>query len=137
MSLDELEPKRNWDPKPHERTYYRDAVTGDLGWMVRRNGIDHIRLDRPADNIEQPYDVTRFTMDREPAKLTSAMVAQIAFAAHKQLCLLTGKFAESKKDWARDMKVEDRAKWMKDGPKGELEERLFVAVREALGKFAR
>lgn len=132
--------EKDKDPLPYERTYYRDATTGDLGWMVWRKGIAHIHLDRSQDKIERKYVAEHWTLDREPVPFTLGQVAQIQFAADCKVCYYTGKMLLARRQW-QTMPEAERLKFMKDGPddKSENQERrkVFLAIQVALSKLAR
>lgn len=132
--------EKDWDPLPYERTYYRDATTGDLGWMVRRKGVAHIHLDRALDKIERKYVPEHWVLDREPVPFTLGQVAQIQFAADCKVCYYTGKMQLSRRQWS-NIPEEERLKFMKDGPDDKSpdqpRQRVFQAIRVALSKLAR
>lgn len=129
--------KGDWDPKPTERAYYRHALTGDLGWLVRREGVEHIRLDRPMTDQVVKYQAEEWKLDMAPVPLTLAQVAQVAFEAHKKLMYFTGNMDEARWSWGKDLTEEERLTFMKEGPEGEMAQRLYVGIQVALSKFAR
>lgn len=129
--------KGDWDPAPSERTYYRNAQTGDAGWMVKRGGVEHVKLDRPMVDHAIVYVPEHWTVDRAPVPLTIAQVGQIAFEAHKKLCYYTGYMDESRWNWSKDLTEEERLTFIKEGPEGEIAQRLFIAIQMALSPYAR
>lgn len=124
----------NEDPKPHERMYYRHTSTGDRGWLVRREGRDMIRMDRGAHEELREFKPTIWVRDNETRPLTVWSVAQVAFAADRQLCRAIGLHELAKKAWL-DLSENKRREWMETGPKGpELEKRrkLYEAITDSL-----
>ena len=126
----------HWDPKEHERTYYRSMSSGELGWMVRREGVDCIKLDRPAQEIVQRYDPAKWAPEAAHRPLTKYQLAQIAFEADKRLCFFTGRHDLARREWL-SMKEEDRIRFTQLGPGlGPGRRELFKAVMAALERFA-
>lgn len=122
----------DWDPKPSERRYYRNARTGDLGYLVERDGKDVIRYDRPNEEILRPYRQDEWIVEREHRKLTAAQIAHVAFEADKKLCLFIGLPNQANREWL-SMKDEERIRWIKDGPSSGLARmHLFGAIKFAL-----
>lgn len=126
----------HWDPADHERTFYRHATTGDLGWMVRREGRDCIRLDRPAQEISRPYRESEWIAEREHRPLTKLQLVQIAFEADKRLCFFLGKHDLARREWL-SMKDEQRIAWADKGPPaGGGRPELFAAILKVLERYA-
>lgn len=136
--LDELPEKAladHWDPEPHARVYYRHARTGDLGYLVRREGQDHIRMDRPMDDSTRTFRAGEWLPEHDRRPLTVAQLAQVAFAADLQLCRWMGMHEESKKEWV-NLREEERIEWMQHAPKGEvIRRRLYAGVMAALKPY--
>jgi len=125
----------HWDPAPHERTYYRHALTGDLGWLVRRDGAEHILLDRPGQEIAKPFKPGEWTVEAEYRPLTRMQFAQVAFAADKALCLALGKHLLARREWL-SMRDEDRIVFMQMGPRaGGGRQELFEAIMASLERY--
>lgn len=116
----------NFDPEPGDRIYVRSERTGDLGWMVRRDGVEMVRLDRPSQEIiRQMSPEWVQVVDHRPC--SHAQVVQVAFMADKALCALLGLYEESgpkrdrltgpsaKKDW-RDLNERQLIAWLEEGP---------------------
>lgn len=126
----------NWDPPDHERTYYRHTMTGDLGWLVRRDGKDYIKYDRPSHIMERPFRDQDWIAEREHRPLTRLQLAQVAFEADKRLCFFLGLHDQSRREWL-SLKDEQRIAWSSAGPpnKGGRQE-LYQAVMAALARYA-
>lgn len=127
----------NWDPKPDERIYYRSATTGDLGWIVRRDGIDKIRLDRANQEIIRAFDEAAWIPDRDYKPFTLFQISHLAFEADKVLCRMVGLQKESKREFNM-LPDKDRIEWMTNGPDtGGLRAELYEAIMGVLKEHAR
>lgn len=124
-------PIQHWDPHPHQRVWYRSAVTGDRGWMVIRDGVDSIKLDRPNQEIVRPYYSSEWAAEKEHRPMTIAQVAQVAFAADRQLCTALQLYGQGKTQWI-DLPEEKKIRWYNEGPKNPVRAKLYLAVRKAL-----
>ena len=102
----------NWDPKPSERKYFKNRQDGQRGWLVRRDGQDRIRLDRPMEDLHVPLD--GWVEDREQHVLSPHAAAKIAYVADQALCQATGNYKKDK-EWI-DLPEKERIRFMKDGP---------------------
>lgn len=125
-----------WDPLPSERTYYRHVMTGDRGWLVRREGKDMVKLDRPMQDIVRPANAE---WQQEPARapMTLAQVAQVMFEADKKLCYWLGLHLEARAEWA-SLLEEERLEWMEEPPtRGGPREALWNSIRIALSPYAK
>jgi hypothetical protein len=119
------------DPPEDKRVYYRDARTGDRGWMVTREGKKAIKLDRAMHDVCRTYKESDWILDKETRPITRAQQAQVAFGADVILCRFLGFHALGKRDWNL-MKDEERIAWVKKGPSGGVRLQLFEAVMHAL-----
>lgn len=91
--FDDLPSKpENWDPQPHERTYYRSRTDGQLAWLVVRNGRDMIKLDRFSEDLVRGFDPAEWIPEAEHRPMTRAQAAQVAYAAIMELRRLMGHF---------------------------------------------
>src|SRR4030095_8083186 len=90
-----------WDPLPSERQYYRSADTGDLGWLVRREGKERIRLDRAMQEIVRPFEPGdgKWVEEREWKPFSRTQVSKLQFEVDKLMCALLGLHKEGKRDW--------------------------------------
>lgn len=124
----------HWDPPPDERTYYREGGGGQLGWLVRRNGRDCIRLDRATQELIVP--IKGWEPDTSHKPLTLAHVAQVTFEADRALCRYIGIQAQTRKQWI-DMREPERIDWMKHGPDtaDPIRRSLYVSIRAAMKGF--
>lgn len=135
MSIEPL--PDDWEPEPQDRVYYRRARDGQLGWFVRQNGQDSIRLDRNSQRIVLPYRPQEWVEDKDYRQLTRVHIGQVALAADAQLCRLLGLHELAKRQWL-DMSPEQRRKWMESGPSGSAErEALWTAIMEAMATHSR
>lgn len=124
------EPSLSWDPEPHERLYYRHAVTGDRGWLVRRDGKDVIRMDRPHEEL-RTFREHEWKRDTETRPLTVYQVGQIAFAADRALAAALGNHQVARKGWM-DITDDQRRQWVMAGPLEEPRKTLRDGIIELL-----
>jgi hypothetical protein len=126
----------DWDPELGERTWFTHRLTGERGYLIRRDGEDRIRLDRPND----PYAIRKkeadWVQDESWRPITVNQRAQIAFEADRALCRALGLHAEAKRNW-NELRDDDRIRWTGTPPKDETRARLYAAVMEALEDAAR
>lgn len=115
------------DPPPHERCYFRNSVSGNLGWLVKRNGKDAIRLDR-LDECIVPMGPD-WKPEVQKLSLTDFQIAQVAYEADRKLGFFSGR--QRPKDWSM-LPEDERLKFAEDGPSGELRQKLFRAIHEVL-----
>lgn len=128
----EEEKGSNWDPPAHERSYFRHSSSGDLGWMVRRDGEDHIKYDRPMQDLTKPYRQGEWKPENRPYPLTVTQMAMVAFEADKRLCFFLGLQSKTKMDW-QALTDRERDMWVNGGP--EVPERraiLYNAIMDGL-----
>jgi hypothetical protein len=105
--------KDHWDPRPDERKYYRSNDDGQRGYLVRREGKDRIRLDRPMEEIVVPLD-GKWTQDSKLHVMSKHAAAKIAYIADQALCKATGEYG-AKEEWI-DLRDKERIRFMADGP---------------------
>ncbi|MDX2253275.1 MAG: hypothetical protein NW202_13400 [Nitrospira sp.] len=142
--LDEIEdhPPEGWeseaerDPPEHLRVWFRSTKDGQLGYMVKRDGRDHIRLDRPGEEIVKPFKADLWQPEHQVRKMAHAQTVQIAFEADRQLCKALGDFQRASKEW-QSLKDEERIAWMRHGPKGpRVRVELYRAIIDTLRPLA-
>lgn len=130
--LTELGDGQNWDPAPNERAYYRSVGNGDRGYLVRRNGIDSVKLDRPMQDIVRPFKEHEWAPEKEQRPLNPIEKARIAYAADQELCRAIGLIRGSRKTWL-DISDDMRIQWTNDGPeRPEIRVKLFAMIMECL-----
>ena len=103
-----------FDPQPADRQWYRSVSTGDRGYLVRRDGKDVIRLDRPMQELLFPK-TDDWKEDIYGSLLLESQAAAIAFAADREVCRAVGLHLESRRGW-QDLTDAERIKFLKDGP---------------------
>lgn len=126
----------NWDPHPGERRYYTHAQNGDRGYLVRRNGKDHIRRDLPGEEkIVRFSDV--WVADHAHRPLNVSQLAMVIYSADQELCRVMGLHSKLKK-WI-DLGEEERARWIQgEGPKGpDIRTRLHSAMWDVLQELSK
>jgi hypothetical protein len=123
----------NWQPPDHERVYYRSRISGDLGYLCRYDGQECVQLDRPNEPIPVRFKEFEWQKVEIKRRLLPEHAACIAYRADQELCRYVGMHARAKLDW-RSLSDDERAEWVKSGPKGSplLRQRLFGAIVEAL-----
>jgi hypothetical protein len=113
----------------------RHQTTGELGYMVRRGGLEAVRLDRPMQEI-----LRKPSSDWQPEEahrpLAEAHVARVAFEADKALAQALGDHAGVRRNWA-DMSDAERLKWMRNGPPGLVRAKLRDGIYALLESHTR
>lgn len=110
----------NWEPEPEDREWYRSRQTGELGYKVVRDGITKIRKDRPMEDLCTPYSEHNWKPEEERRPLTSHQLANIAFAADKEMCRFLGLHERSRKEWM-SLREQEKHEWVEKGPAAEKE----------------
>lgn len=105
----------NWDPEPWQRIYVRHMRTADLGYLVRRDGKDVVRLDRSNQEIIQEYDVSSWSAERSYRPVSHVQIVQIAFVADQFLLRALGEHAKARKSW-HELSEKQRKAWLEEGP---------------------
>jgi hypothetical protein len=122
----------NLEPENHQRVWYRHRRNGNRGYMVRRDGRECIKLDRPAEDITKPYQQGEWIQEADRRPMTEATMAQVALAADRQLCLFLGEHELSRKDW-HSMSDDERIGWMQEGPDDpEIRAVIYEVIMEVL-----
>lgn len=125
----------NWEPEEKDRVHYRHLQTGDLGYLVRRDGRSVIRLDRSQEEILKPFSKVNWALDNEHRPMSKHQVTRIAFAADKALCACIGLHDKARKEF-EDLTEGERIRWAEKGPTGKIERmRMYRAVHKALEPF--
>lgn len=104
----------DWDPEPGKRIYVRSMESGDLGWIVRRRGVDCVRLDRPNQEIVRVFD-SNWVVQHDHRPISHAQIVMLAYEADRALLRLLGDHVKSKKNWG-DLTEKQRVAWIDVGP---------------------
>ena len=110
-----MELPANYTPKAGAESWYRHAQTGDRGYVVRRDGVQYIRLDRSAQEILRRLDESWIEEDAT-RPITPIHVARVCFEADKALCAALGIVDKSREDWVKLSDLQ-RQLWITQGPK--------------------
>lgn len=138
MTTTEPTPAHDWDPPPGEREYFRDHGRGDRGYLVRREGKDCIRLDRPEQELVVPFTGS-WKRDEFGSLYLSDQIAQVAFHADRGVCALVGLHAESRKQW-RELSDKERIHFIRRGPPDgahPLRRLVYESIFEAAKPYTR
>lgn len=128
----------DWEPAPHERTYYRQtSQNGQRGWLVRRAGADMIRLDRPQEELLLPFRQDGWVREETARLMTPLQVAMVALEADRKLSQIIGDHKDAKREWI-SMKEAERTEWAASGPAEKHPARiaLFDAIQKVLYDYA-
>ena len=112
---EEPDDPNNWEPDEHDRMYFRNKLEGNLGYLIKEDGKDKIKLDRPGEHIARPFKPNEWIQEKETRKFTQAQITQIAFEADKKLCQLLGDWDKGKRDWI-GLGDKMRIDWIRYGP---------------------
>ena len=129
------DPEVHWDPPPPEREWYAHRRTGELGYIVRREGKEVIRMDRgPHVDDTRPFKPEIWRAEHSPKDKTRMQMAMVAWWADRELLRQEGRHQEARKDWLA-LSDRDRIGFMDDGPndpKCPLRHVLWSAVMATL-----
>lgn len=117
------------DPAPEDRAYFREKTTGEIGYVVTRNGQEVIRLDGPVETIR----VKDFRWEPRPTAqpLKKAWVGQVCFEADRGLARFIGMPGQVHLKW-HELRDVERTRWMESGPqKNPLRRKLWQAIQAA------
>ena len=126
----------NWEPAPHERQWFRNVNSGERGYLVRTDGKDMIRLDRPTETNDKIYRPSDWVSDVQERPLTAYQLARVRFEADKFLRYFTGNPQSLKDDWL-NLTDEQRQLWIKRGPRKPERADLWKAIGVALEHLCR
>lgn len=125
------------DPTPDKREWYSHVRTGELGYMVKREGALCVKLDRPNQDIVKPYREAEWRRENDHRPLTRQHLALVCFAADRELCRALGMHEQAKRDWL-SLTTEQRVAWMDTGPQKPAERaRLWATIMKTLKPLAR
>ncbi len=121
------------DPAPDRRVYYRNNATADRGYMVKRYGADHIKLDRgPGTDETKLFRSDEWTQEARSKRFAAHEVAQIAYVADCRLWRSLGNAKESKREWI-SLPEEERIRFLSEGPKVSADHRRARLWRAIVG----
>lgn len=121
----------DYDPPKHEREYFTHRQTGDMGWMVFRGHKPHVKYDRPGSDQVIPYRERDWMPRTEPRPLSPAQLAEVCFAADRQLCRRLGYREKADKTW-ESLSPQEKKQWIEEGPKGGDREALYATIWSTL-----
>lgn len=127
-----------WDPAVPDREYFREGKNGDRGYLVRRNGVDCIRLDRPMEEILKPK-TDQWVRDEYGSLLLKSQITSVAFAADRAMCAFVGLHQESRVTW-QDLTDKQRIEFTANGPPAGasvMRRKVYEAIFESLKPFTR
>lgn len=132
----EPEPE-NWDPPtPRERQYVRHVETGELGYLVRRQGQQKVRLHNDGQEILRAWVPGNWTAEVVRRELSKFAVARVAFEADKALCKELGLHGVTRRVWDKLTEAQ-RLAFIKDGPTGAMAGRrriVWLAITVGIEK---
>lgn len=129
--------ENDWDPAPLARHLLRNAQTGELGWLVRRNGATCVKLDNPRQDVTRRYVESEWTPEVVQRPLAPIHAAMVAFEADKSLCKQLGLHAHAKRSWDK-LRDGERQLFMTNGPKAPpARAALYASVMAAMSHFVR
>ena len=118
-----------------EREYYRSKTTGDLGYLVERDGKQWLKLDRSGPEVLKEFSEHSWQREEHRAPLNRQQVGKLPREFDQLLCRALGQGQEAKKDWLA-MQMEEQTEWMEFGPEdGAIRDALFDAVQGVLTEY--
>lgn len=130
-------PTSERDPLPGERVYYRHATTGDLGYLVTRDGNPKIKYDLNSQDRVVPFRQGEWIPEKRHAPLTVGGVARVAYEADKALCQALGIHGEHP-DWLslpEQKRIRFSTRGPSDGP--EIRQRLWGRTMQLLSELTK
>lgn len=122
----------SWDPRPHQRVWYRHRDTGDRAYLVKRDGKDCIRYDRgDYEQVKLFNEQEWIAEDPEKPEFSPYQIARVTFAADKEFCAVIGEIGKSRREWL-NLSDKQRIAWTDDGPQEPRRKRLYQAVKKAM-----
>lgn len=126
-----------FEPEEDQREWYRDRDSGDLGWLVRREGKSMIRLDRPMQEIIKPFRKNKWELEKQSRPMNKFQVTQVAFEADRKLCLVLGLHDKARREWL-SLSDNQRIEWEREGPTSPLSRMtLYRAIKKALAPLTK
>lgn len=121
-----------------ERKFFRSSVDGERGYLIHREGVDYIKLDRPNEEVLRHYNNgQQWVPDVERRPLSKGQIAKVCFEADRELCRALGMYDQTRKDWL-DLSDKLRIAWMNDGPQKTPERKaLWSAIQMILEPLTR
>lgn len=119
----------------NEREYYRSNVTGDLGYLVERDGKSWVKLDRSGPEVLKEFSEGLWAEELHRAPLNQQQLGKLAYEFDQLLCRTLGRGQEANRDWIA-MQNEEKATWMTIGPcDSGIRDALFDAVLRVLKEY--
>lgn len=130
-------PAKNWDPAERERTWYRSRKTGELAYLVVRDGKSLIRLDRPDHEIVRQFVEADWIPELEHRPVTRAQCAALAYKADLDLCMVLGDF--TKRTLWQNLHEDVRIRWTEQGPPARpaIRQDLFRSIMKTLERVSK
>ena len=126
----------DWDPEDQDRFWLTHSIRGDKGWLVRRQGRLHVKLNRPDDTV-RPYHSNEWVPDRAHRPFTRQQIVKAAFEFDRELCLLLGDRQRASRKWAQ-LSDRQRRSWMDKGPQTPaIRKKMFRLITEELESVVR
>jgi hypothetical protein len=125
----------NVEPEQKDRIYYRHVKTGELAYVVIRDGRNMLKTNRPSapEYYDLPPDTTggQWYLDKERRALNGAQVAMIAYAADSVLTRCISH--QQPKEWATLTDEQRRVFTAHGPPKNQVERyNLYSTIVESL-----
>jgi len=129
------------DPKPSDRVWVKQASSGLVGYLVMRDGVQKVKLDRPDPYALRPYDVQNWSPmgDELDNRLPRMALAQVQWAADQSLLRVLGTHSQAGREW-RSVPQSKKIQFMTDGPTSgpgmrrhlDRRRKLWLYVKEAM-----
>ena len=120
-----------------ERVYYRHIQTGDRGYLVKVDGEQHIRYDRPFDPTTMKFREAEWELDKHPEPFSIGQAITVVFEADRALCNILGLYGEGRRSW-QSMNERDRVKFILEGPtKPPIRVTVYKTLRKIMEPLTR
>lgn len=126
--------EKDWDPKDGERCWMSHSLTGEKGWIVKRNGRIHVRFNHGDWETTRAYNATQWIADKQHRHFNRQQIVKVAFEADRELCMLLGERKLAMRTWNKLTDAQRRS-WMDKGPKRlKVREELYKMIVNHLEK---
>jgi hypothetical protein len=118
-----------------DKAYYRSRATGDLGYLVEREGKTWVKLDRAGPETLKEFAEQQWIVEEHRSPLNPQQLGKLTYEIDQLLCRAVGRGQEAKQDWIAKQN-EEQQEWVDVGPCDDgIRDDLFDAVVGVLRRY--